>query len=173
MSVLNGLCASCNQIYKALWAKCTCTRVMCTHTHTHTHTPLEKRASTERLTLKLVPRPQRGNAGRKVPWMQKGCALTSPPFFLTSFLFPPSISPDHLLPAVIACGRRPGIVKLNQLLSPTEKQASLQGSDMFLPDISVLSLRNKRFPGCSCFDLWGHQSCTVFTFCRQGVYVLP
>ena len=70
--------------------------------HTHIHTPLEKRASTERLTLKLVPRPGGGNAVRKVPWMQKGCALTSPPFFLTSFLF----SSLHLTRSPTSCSDR-------------------------------------------------------------------
>lgn len=78
------------------------------------HAPLEKkRVSTVRLALKLVPLPQR-ECGEKTAVNAKRMLANISPFFFFFFYpilpFPLSISPDHLLPAVTACGKRPGIV---------------------------------------------------------------
>lgn len=82
--------------------------------HACAHAPLEKRVSTGRLALKLEPLPQR-ECGEKTAVNAKRMLANISPFFLIFFYhrilpFPLSISPDHLLPAVTACGKRPGIV---------------------------------------------------------------
>lgn len=124
----------------------------CTHTHTFWKACLNR----ETLPASRCPC-HKGNArgGESAVNAKRMLANISPLFFpLTSFLFPLSITPDHLLPAVIACGGEETwyCKSLISLYRPLKNKllCSCRALTLLYP------VKDKIFQDAAVFDLKGH-----------------